>query len=89
MFVFLAIVFAFSFVLFGVGSGSTGMGDTLSNFFGDIFQRSASSGSSVGSLEKKTRENPKDAQAWLALATAQEQKDNIDGAITALTHTQR
>jgi tetratricopeptide (TPR) repeat protein len=85
VFVFLAVVFAFSFVLFGVGSGSTGMGDTLSNFFGDIFNRTASTGSSVGSLEKKTRDNPKDAQAWLALATAQEQKDNLPGAITALT----
>jgi tetratricopeptide (TPR) repeat protein len=85
VFVFLAVVFAFSFVLFGVGSGSTGMGDALSNFFGDIFNRSASTGSSVGSLEKKTREHPKDAQAWLNLATAQEQKDNLDEAITALT----
>jgi cytochrome c-type biogenesis protein CcmH/NrfG len=84
VFVFLALVFALSFVLFGVGSGSTGMGDSLSNFFGDIFQRSAS-GTSVGSLEKKTEKNPNDAKAWAELATAQEQKDNLDGAIVALT----
>ena len=80
VFVFLALVFALSFVLFGVGSGSTGMGDSLSNFFGDIFQRSAG-GSDVGSLEKKTEKNPKDAKAWADLATAQEQKENLDGAI--------
>jgi tetratricopeptide (TPR) repeat protein len=85
VFVFLAVVFAFSFVLFGVGSGSTGMGDSLSNFFGDIFQRS-SGGSSVGSLENKTEKHPKDAKAWADLATAQEQKNNLDGAIVALTH---
>jgi len=84
VFVLLALVFALSFVLFGVGSGSTGMGDSLSNFFGDIFQRSPG-GSSVGSLEKKTEENPKDAKAWADLATAQSQKDNLDGAILALT----
>jgi tetratricopeptide (TPR) repeat protein len=84
VFVFLALVFALSFVLFGVGSGSTGMGDSLSNFFGDIFQRSAG-GTDVGSLEKKTEKNPKDAKAWAELATAQEQKNNLDGAIVALT----
>jgi tetratricopeptide (TPR) repeat protein len=82
VFVFLAIVFGFSFVLFGVGSGSTGISDALSNFF----QRTSSGGSSVGSLEKKTERHPKDAKAWLDLATAQEQKNNLDGAIVALTH---
>ena len=85
VYVLLAIFFAAGFVLFGVGSGSTGMGDSLSNFFGDIFNRSAST-SSTGSLEKKTREHPNDAKAWLDLATAQEQKDNLDQAIVALTH---
>src|SRR5262249_3069322 len=34
----------------------------------------------------KTEKNPKDAKAWADLATAQEQKDNLDGAIVALTH---
>jgi len=82
VFVFLAIVFGFSFVLFGVGSGSSGISDALSNFF----QRSASTGSSVGSLEKKTEQHPNDPKAWLALATAQEQKSDLDGAIVALTH---
>jgi len=83
VFVFLAIVFALSFVLFGVGSGSTGMGDSLSNFFGDIFQRSSGNSSTSG-LEKKTRQDPKDAKAWLALATAQEQNENFPEAIAAL-----
>jgi cytochrome c-type biogenesis protein CcmH/NrfG len=84
VYVLLAVVFAAGFVLFGVGSGSTGMGDSLSNFFGDIFNRSAST-SSVGGLQKKTREHPTDAKAWLDLAEAQEQKDDLDGAIVSLT----
>ena len=55
VFVFLALVFALSFVLFGVGSGSTGMGDSLSNFFGDIFQRSAGGTSSARSRRRPRR----------------------------------
>ena len=39
----------------------------------------------LGSLEKKTEENPKDAKAWRELATALEQKDEPDEAIVALT----
>jgi cytochrome c-type biogenesis protein CcmH/NrfG len=81
VFVFLAFVFALSFVLFGVGSGSTGISDAMRNFF----TRSSSSGPSVSGLEHKTQQNPKDAQAWRDLATAQEQKNNLPGAIAALT----
>ncbi len=81
VFVLLAIVFAMSFVLFGVGTGSNGIGD----IFGNLFNRSSSSGSSASSLQKKVQENPKDAQAWRELATALEQKDQNDEAIVALT----
>ena len=81
VFVFLALVFMLSFVLFGVGSGSTGISDSLSNFF----TRSSSSGPSVGNAEDKTRENPEDAQAWRELATAHETKEQIPEAIVALT----
>jgi len=82
VFLFLALVFAFSFVLFGVGSGSSGIGDILQN----IFSTSSSSNSpSVSSAEKKTRENPKDPQAWRQLATALQQKDRREEAIVALT----
>ena len=67
VFVFLALVFALSFVLFGVGSGSTGIGDALQNFFSDIFERAAAS--RRRSLQKKAEKNPKDAKAWRELAT--------------------
>jgi tetratricopeptide (TPR) repeat protein len=80
VFLLLAIIFAFSFVLFGVGTGSTGFTDAISN----VFNRAADTGPSISSLEKKTSENPKDAEAWRQLATAQSQDENIEEAITAL-----
>jgi DNA-binding SARP family transcriptional activator len=81
VFLLLAIVFAFSFVLFGVGTGSSGIGDIFSN----LFNGSSSSGPSASSLQKKVREDPKDAAAWRDLATALEQKDETEQAIAALT----
>jgi tetratricopeptide (TPR) repeat protein len=80
MFLFLALVFAFSFVIFGVGSGG-GVGDVLQDFFS---RNSSSSGPSVSSAEKKTRENPKNPAAWRELATALEGKERRDEAIVAL-----
>jgi tetratricopeptide (TPR) repeat protein len=81
VFVFLAVVFMVSFVIFGVGSGSTGIGDVLQNFF----SRSSSSGPSISKLQTKTRENPKDAKSWRDLSTALQTKNRPDEAITALT----
>jgi tetratricopeptide (TPR) repeat protein len=83
MFVFLALVFGLGFVLFGVGSGSTGIGSALQNFFQGF--GGSSSGGSVSGLVKKTTENPKDAAAWRQLATKYEQKTQTDNAIAALT----
>ncbi len=80
VFVLLAIVFAFSFVLFGVGSGSSGIGDIFTN----LFKGTSSTGPSASSLEKKAREHPKDATAWRELATALEQKSETEQAIVAL-----
>jgi tetratricopeptide (TPR) repeat protein len=76
----LAVVFAAGFVFLGVGSGSTGIGDILQNFF----SRGSSSGTSISSLQKKAAEHPKDAQAWRDLATRLEQKQRTDEAIVAL-----
>jgi tetratricopeptide (TPR) repeat protein len=80
MFAFLAIVFGFSFIIFGVGSGSTGIGDVLQNFFSGV----TSSGSSLSSLQKKANDNPKSAAAWRALATKLETDQKTDRAIGAL-----
>jgi DNA-binding SARP family transcriptional activator len=82
MFAFLALVFAFSFIIFGVGSGSTGIGDVLQNFFSGI----TSTGSSLSSLQKATVKHPKEASTWRALATKLETDQKEDRAIVALQH---
>src|SRR5262245_16121062 len=85
VFVFLAFVFAGSFVIYGVGSGSTGIGDLLRGNFGGIFGGGSSSGSpSVGKAQKEIAKNPKNAQAYRDLARAYEQKRNDTGAVAAL-----
>jgi cytochrome c-type biogenesis protein CcmH/NrfG len=83
MFVLLALVFAGGFVLFGVGSGSNGIGNVLSDWL-NIGQ--ASAGPSTSSLEKKTREHPDDAQAWSDLAANYAADQRTDDAIRALQH---
>jgi cytochrome c-type biogenesis protein CcmH/NrfG len=78
-YVALAAAFVLTFVLLGVGSGSTGLGDALQNAF-----NFGSSGTSIGKLEKKVQKHPKNANAWHDLATAYEQKQRTQDAITAL-----
>src|SRR5438046_3583778 len=67
IYVLLALAFAIGFVAFGVGSGSTGIGDSLRGLFG------CSSGSSASSRIKDQHEkinaHPNDVQADLTLAT--------------------
>jgi cytochrome c-type biogenesis protein CcmH/NrfG len=79
MFVLLALVFGLGFVVFGVGSGSSGLSDALQSAF-----HFGSSGTSISSLEKKTQKHPTDAKAWRDLATAYETKQRTADAITAL-----
>jgi tetratricopeptide (TPR) repeat protein len=80
MFVFLAIVFAGGFVLFGVGSNLGGLSDIFSGIGG-----SGSSGPSVKKELERTQENPKNATAWHDLATAYDTKGELDAAIAAWT----
>jgi cytochrome c-type biogenesis protein CcmH/NrfG len=79
-YVALAAAFVLTFVLLGVGSGSTGLGDALQN----AFNFGSSGGTSIGKLENKVQKHPKDANAWRDLATAYEQKQRTQDAITAL-----
>jgi regulator of sirC expression with transglutaminase-like and TPR domain len=81
VYVLLILVFALGFVLLGVGSGSSGIGDILQNFF----QRDSASGPSMSSLEKRVQEHPKDPAAWRALATRLEQDQKTEESIDALT----
>jgi tetratricopeptide (TPR) repeat protein len=80
VFVLLVVVFALSFVLFGVGTGSGGIGD----IFGNLFSRSTSTGPSASSLQKQAREHPKDPAVWRKLATSLEQENKTEAAIAAL-----
>ena len=80
MFVLLALVFALRFVFFGVGSGSTGISDALQN----VFNFGNKGGSSISKLQSKTDKHPQDAKAWRDLATALEQKQRTQEAVSAL-----
>jgi tetratricopeptide (TPR) repeat protein len=82
VFAFLALVFAGTFIFLGVGSGSSGIGDILQNFF----QGSGSSGASASSLRKQAEAHPKAAKPWHDLATKLEADGKLDEAIGALKH---
>src|SRR5437762_7130996 len=87
-FVLLVFVFAGGFVFFGVGSGSTGLGDLLRgnfNVFGSNNNGSTSS-SAVKSALKKTKAHPKDPNAWNALATAYQSDGKLSDANKAYEH---
>jgi tetratricopeptide (TPR) repeat protein len=87
VFVLLVFVFAGGFVFFGVGSGSTGLGDLLRgnfNVFGS--NNGSTSSSAVKSALKKTKANPKDPNAWNALATAYQSDGKLSGANKAYEH---
>jgi tetratricopeptide (TPR) repeat protein len=77
MFLALALVFALGFVGFGVGAGGVGFGDILKGTGGG-------GGPSVSKAQQKVFDNPKDAQAFRELATAQQANGDTDGAIQSL-----
>ena len=83
MFIFLALVFALSFVFLGVGSGSSGIGDLLRGNF-DLFGGGSSSSTSVSAAQKRIDKNPNDAAAYHDLARAYQAKGDTAKAIEAL-----
>jgi tetratricopeptide (TPR) repeat protein len=80
VFVFLAVVFAGGFVLFGVGSSNV---SGLSDIFSGI--RGGGGGNSVSKALKETQKNPNSPKAWQDLATAYDTKGDLSGAIAAWT----
>ena len=81
VFIFLAVVFAGGFVLFGVGSSNV-------SGLSDIFNGIGGGGSgqpSVSKAEKATQKNPKEAAAWKTLAAAYDTTGDIPSAISAWT----
>jgi tetratricopeptide (TPR) repeat protein len=81
VFLLLAIAFAIGFVAFGVGTGvgGTSIGDVLRDLIG---QRSSST--SLDDVRKKAQEQPTDAEAQLAYATALQARGRTQDAIDAL-----
>jgi predicted Zn-dependent protease len=76
----IAAAFIISFVLLGVGSGSSGISDIL----GNLLSGSTASGASLSALQKQTVAHPKSAAAWLNYANRLEQVQQDGNAITAL-----
>jgi tetratricopeptide (TPR) repeat protein len=82
MFVLLALVFAVGFVAFGVGSGSTGISDLLSNgLFGG---GGGGVGSRIKDDQKKIKANPNDIENYRDLATLYQQEHDTSQAIATL-----
>ena len=83
VFVFLALVFGFGFVVFGVGTGSTGISEAFDG--GLPFVGGTNTGTpSVGDAREKVRENPKDPAAIRQLVTALQTEGRTDEAIPYL-----
>lgn len=82
VFVFLALVFAVGFVAFGVGSGSTGIGDILrGNFFGG---GGSSTSSRIKDAQRAIERHPKDMTAYLDLAGIYQQDQKESKALETL-----
>jgi cytochrome c-type biogenesis protein CcmH/NrfG len=82
IYVLLAMVFVFSFVLLGVGSGSNGISDALQNFFG------SNSGTSIGSQihdkQKAVERSPKNVNLYLDLAGLYQSDNQEANALATL-----
>jgi len=86
VFVFLALVFGLGFVFFGVGSGSTGLGDILRGNFNIFGGGGSTTSSGVKNALKRTHENPQNAAAWNDLANAYQTDGKTNQANAALLH---
>ena len=82
VFVLLALVFTLGFVVFGVGSGSTGIGDALRGNF-NLFGGGGSS-NQISKDRNRIKKNPNDAAAYKDLATALQTAGKDDEAISVL-----
>ena len=78
VFVFLAITFTASFVLFGVGTGFGGLQDIL------LQNNGVAGGPSESDARERIAANPKDAQAYRDLATALQNQQKSEESIAPL-----
>jgi tetratricopeptide (TPR) repeat protein len=78
VFVFLAVAFTASFVLFGVGTGFGGLQDIL------VQNSGIAGGPSESDARERIADNPKDAQAHRDLATALQNQQKSEESIAPL-----
>jgi tetratricopeptide (TPR) repeat protein len=88
MYVLLAIVFAAGFVVLGVGSGSTGIGDLLQ---GKLFGGSggSSTSSQIHDKQKAIARSPKNVSLYLDLAGLYQGEQTESQALATLTKAQK
>lgn len=86
MFVLLAAVFAFGFVIFGVGSGSTGISEVFNGQIPFFDSGGGAGGPDADDARGRIKDNPKDAKAYRDLATALENDQRREEAIDPLEH---
>jgi cytochrome c-type biogenesis protein CcmH/NrfG len=82
VYVLLALVFVFSFVLLGVGSGSNGISDALQSFFGN--NNGSSLGSQISDKQKAVARSPKDVNLYLDLAGLYQSDNQEANALATL-----
>jgi cytochrome c-type biogenesis protein CcmH/NrfG len=86
VYVLLAVVFALGFVVLGVGSGSSGIGDILQgNFFGG----GSSTSSQISDKQKAIQQRPKDIALYLDLASLYQTDNKESQALATLRKAQR
>ncbi len=83
MFVFLALVFAIGFVGFGVGTGSSGIGDALQGNFKLFGGGETPSQKKEKRARAKLKKNPSAAGAWSNLAAALTEQNKLGKANAA------
>jgi tetratricopeptide (TPR) repeat protein len=81
VFALLALAFAFSFIVAGVGSGSTGFGSVVDALGGLFGTKGSGGGLSVSKALKRIEKNPKDAPAYFQAAQAYQAKNEDISAI--------
>jgi cytochrome c-type biogenesis protein CcmH/NrfG len=84
VYLFLAVVFAVSFVIAGVGTGGPSVADLIQDNNGGDQQNSVDTApTSIKDAEQATKDRPDDPQAWLGLAAVQRTNGDTVGAVAS------
>jgi tetratricopeptide (TPR) repeat protein len=86
IYVLLAVVFAAGFVVLGVGSGSSGIGDLLQ---GNLFGGGSSTSSQISDKQKAIARHPKDVTLYLDLAGLYQADQKEPQALATLKRAQK